>query len=180
MKRPRHGKSLIEMLVVIAAMSVVLGFVAQTLHALMRAERAGTQSLAESLNRSRLARQFRQDVHAARQAERMAAEEDQPEQLRLTRPDQQTILWSVANEGFVRSTRHDETIRSQEHYRTGGRGRFELSDDGSRIALVIDPPPALSEAATPPRVPANRRPLRIEAATGRDLRFDSSSTSPNE
>lgn len=168
MMRSRHGKSLVEMLVVITAMSVLLGFVAQTFHTLRRAERASAQSLTQSVNLSRLARQFRHDVHAARQAERATAD-NQPEQLRLMRPDGTTILWSTTDDSVTRGEQRDGTRTAQERYRVGpARLRFDLSDDGTQAALIVGPP-----AVTPgiPAPPTGPKPLRIEAITGRDLRF---------
>lgn len=179
--RSRRGKSLIEMLVVIATMSVLLGFVAQTLHALMQAERVGTQSLAQSVSLSRLSRQFRQDVHAARQAERTPAGDGQHGPLRLSWPDGVTVVWSAAEESFIRSVQRGDQVNGQEHYHIGrGAYRFDLSDDGRRAALVVEPPDAALDITARRIRQTGPKSLRIEAVTGRDLRFAAQLSPPEE
>ncbi len=62
-KHTRRGVSLIEMVVVISMLTVVIGLVGMTFHLLMRSEKLVSQSFVTERTISRLAIQFRDDVH---------------------------------------------------------------------------------------------------------------------
>ncbi len=61
----RRGFSLIEMLAALTVGSVLMGIAVSILAMLMRIERGGREQLHQDMVTARLARQFRDDVHAA-------------------------------------------------------------------------------------------------------------------
>ena len=64
----RRGYTLIEMIVVMTAGTVLMGIAVTLLCALLRAEGTGRALVERSASLGRLADQFRRDVHAADQA----------------------------------------------------------------------------------------------------------------
>src|SRR5262249_7667548 len=69
----RRGYSLVEIVLAMGAVAIVLGLCAGLLHVLLRLDRTGRTHLVESATIGRLARQFREDVHASRRAVASAA-----------------------------------------------------------------------------------------------------------
>src|SRR5437870_8736693 len=70
----RRGISLIEVLVVIHGTAILLGLAVYLIEALVSSERLGQAELLEARRLANLSDEFRRDVRAARQADRVAVE----------------------------------------------------------------------------------------------------------
>src|SRR5438876_5171317 len=77
-RRTRYGVSLIEMLVVMSVASVMMGLGVTTIHLLLGSEHEATRSVRYAASVARLARLFREDIHAARQVEFPPVEPGKP------------------------------------------------------------------------------------------------------
>lgn len=161
----RQGKTIIELLVVISVFGAMMTPIGRLLHTMMRAEREGAHALAAGTNASRLAREFRSDVHAARDTQLAKANGE----LQLVRNDGTVVTYRAAGDHIQRTiTRGEETL-SRDSFRLGlGATRFELSDEPPLAILLHE---RRSPGANPPESPGIRS-LRVEAVPGRDYRFE--------
>lgn len=168
----RRGVSLIEMVVAMGLISAILAITSGSLYLLMRAEGTGAKSVSGTMIRSHLARDFRHDVHAARQAQVNNDEADAP-QLRLVQPDGAVIQYAPTPEGITRTERRDKTIQRTELYRLSSHAvRFAVTDRIASLTLSL-PATTLRPETVPKDDAATQRPVRIEAVIARDLRFQS-------
>ncbi len=177
MKR-NSGYTLVEMIVVMTAGTVLMGIALTLLCALLRAEGTGRALVARSTSLVRLADQFRRDVHASVGA----AEAVQ----RSPRKDGLTFL--VASPDAVGPQEDAAPLRSVEYFAEGntverlewtgenisGRDSFDLGD-GYTAKLTIDRADGrqlvrLAIVPTDASSVGNRR-LQIEAVLGWDHRF---------
>lgn len=170
----RAGKSLIEVVVVIALLGAVMVPTVRMIHGLMRSEREGARSLALSTSAARLSREFRRDVHSAVETEIVSPNAGRPEELRLTQSDGETVVYAATDGGIerlVKSERDgDSNVLSRERYRLpAGRTRFETSAESPMVALIHERASADELASAPGR--SGMKVLRIEAIAGRDHRF---------
>ena len=94
MKR-RAGASLVELLAVIAAASVLIGLSAGLLQLLMDVGRSSEEHLARGLSLTRLGRQFRDDVRAANQAGRLPDDKAPVGGVTLILNDEQSVEYVV-------------------------------------------------------------------------------------
>ena len=85
-RKTRRGVTLIELIIVITTMAIITSLAVTTIFMLLRVEGEGAGSLSEALIESRLARQFRKDVHSA-----IAAELAEDGALKLQNDDQWII-----------------------------------------------------------------------------------------
>jgi prepilin-type N-terminal cleavage/methylation domain-containing protein len=159
--RSRHGYSLLEMLVVIAVMSVMVILGTLTVALLMRSDRNGSDALVTAIAGHRLARQFRDDVHRAHNATLEADNGNQPV-LRLMTEQGTTISWKRVEDGVRRTVDGDR----------GGIETYRITS--ADVAFVISPAPAdsvtrrlVSIQATPVNQPTphtiDNWPLRVTA-----------------
>lgn len=156
-RRRRCGKSLIEMMVVIMAMTAILTVAGRLLYQLARAERSARESVAVGRAELRLARDFRDDVRAASSAAAFQADEQQG--LRLTTPDGM-VEYVVAAEA-VRRTEGDAGRRDA--YRLGPVA-VTLGVEADRFAVLsIEPALQASNARH-----SAAGPLQIVAKIGAD------------
>ncbi|TWU12695.1 hypothetical protein CA54_15200 [Symmachiella macrocystis] len=170
----RRGISLIEMIVVIGASSIILLVGAGMLHTLMRSERVATESLVHATNHARLAAQFRDDIHAATTVS-IQGEPGADDVLQITNPNAAEILYSQQGRLLVRRETEATHPPRHEQFRlpVDVRIRFAINDSGPhKIAdlswnFVDDDSMTSAERATRP--PLN--PLKIEAIIGKDHRF---------
>lgn len=165
MNRSRRGYSLLEMLVVIAVMSVMVTLGTLTVALLMRSDRNGSDALVTALAGHRLARQFRNDVHRAHNAT-LDADNDSHPVLRLMTDPGTTITWKRVEDGVRRTVAGDR----------GGIETFRITS--ADVAFVISPAPAdsatrrlVSIQATPVNQPTphtiDNWPLRVTAVLKR-------------
>ncbi len=165
MNSSRHGYSLIEMLVVMAVMSVMVSLGTLTVALLMRSDRNGSDALVTALTGHRLARQFRDDVHRAHDAT-LEADNDNHPVLRLMTDPGTTISWKRVKDGVRRTVAGDR----------GGIETYRITS--ADVAFVISPTPVdsttrrlVSIQTTPVNQPTphtiDNWPLRVTAVLKR-------------
>ena len=158
-RRPRGGYTLIEMVMVIGAVSIIIGLCASVLSGLFRIERAGRDSMADARTLARLARQFRQDVRAAAQAKTTTAKEGGG--LSLTGADGAATLYLLDYGRLVREDRRGDQLQARESYAAERLGPISFGVEGRRVWAVL--------ARRTEGKPALHRPeVRVEAALGKD------------
>lgn len=166
MKQPRNGYSLIEMLAVISVLSVMVALATVTIALLIRSERAGGESVVAAQAAHRLARQFRDDVHAAHDATISFKAPGQPA-LSLETRGRPTVTWSRVPAG-LRRTVNTKPVQIETY-------RVPVSD----VSFALSPNPDASSQqrlvslTTVPRTQNRRRvgdtwPVRVAAALGRE------------
>ncbi|QDT46355.1 hypothetical protein Pan258_03730 [Symmachiella dynata] len=170
----RRGISLIEMIVVIGASSIILMVGAGMLHTLMRSERVATESLVHATNHARLAEQFRDDIHAATTAT-IQGEPGADYALQITTPNAAEIAYSQQGRLLVRK----ETVAKQpprhEQFQLPADVRIRFAIDESGPQKIADlswnfaDDDTTTNAERAARPPLN--PLKIEAVIGKDHRF---------
>ncbi len=170
----RRGISLIEMIVVIGASSIILMIGAGMLHTLMRTERVTAESLVHATNHARLAEQFRDDIHAATTAN-IQGEPGADDTLQITTPHAAEISYTQQGRLLVRQ----ETAATQpprlEQFRLPEdvRIRFSIDDSGPQkiadLSWIFSEDDTTTNADRATRPPLN--PLKIEAVVGKDHRF---------
>lgn len=168
--RDRRGKSLIELMVVIATLNVMLLVCVTLMHKMLRSQAGGARSLAESVSLARLANDFRQDVHAAIRAEGAAADAGEPAHCTLNLPDGHVVVYAGLPQALSRTESQDDKVQRRETYALAdGEPRFETSPESQLVTLVHrwDTRTAVEKSGNQ----AALRELRIEAALGHDRRF---------
>ncbi|WP_428306270.1 type II secretion system protein [Lacipirellula sp.] len=179
--RRRQAMTLIELLAVISACSVVLGVAASLLLTTMRSVNDTQRFFTGERNALRLARQFRADVHQADATTIELAAEEGGETLRLQFPDGQTVAYRQAKDRILRlaSLPDDRTAREEFILGDALHVEFKQLDDPSRWALhaTANPLPTATDARSTP-VNVRETPLRlaIEAIPGRDDRYATAAT----
>ena len=154
----RTGKSLIEMIVVIAGISVVIATAGQLLHRVAQSERQIRNAAAVGRAQLRLARIFRQDVRSADSVEPFAGEFGEGMRLLL---DGSTVEYDFRDGVVVRTVTGEPA--SHEGYRLGSVA-VHFHRDGERFAVLsVDPQRAVGR----PQATAGR--FRIIAAIGADV-----------
>lgn len=172
MNARRTGTSLLEMMVVMALLSVVLTRGAQTLVVLMKADDDGRRILVEETAFARLADRFRQDVRAATEAALLDGDGEE-RILRLKLSADRAVEYRTGSDGVHVVASEKGRPLGRETYRLSrGASHFEL--DGPRVSLVhvsgdvrTEPDGPAAKTAVPV---GRRRTLRIDATRGRDLR----------
>jgi type II secretory pathway pseudopilin PulG len=167
----RSGKSLIEMVVVMSVMSMVMLISVRTITLLMRADASGGKSLVAGTSLSRLAHQFRLDVHAAWDAQLVTPEESGEARLQLSLPESTIVEYRPFAEKILRTIRRGEKTTSREDFHLlRGENRFEISEDKIQIiSLVHVRNTAKSYEKSP--VHEGEKEIRIEATRGRNHRY---------
>lgn len=174
-RSPRAGLTLVEMLVVISVAAVMLGMSVCIIHLLLDAEREATRAVRFNTSVARLTQAFRGDIHASRQVEIPALEPGKP-----------TILIATLDHGQIRyeldehlATRIETAGGRQVHREVfylppHSRMRFEHHPDQKLVHLAIDMAAGGSGTTNVPSAVADtpQRRLAIEAAIGRDHRFE--------
>lgn len=111
--RRRCGWTLVEMVVTITIMSVLTGIAIKTLTTLLLSERTGVQHVVDLATVSRLARQFRQDVHSAKSVEVNSATASKP-LLQVTIAEGHQIDYQVQDAGLLRrELRPDKSVHNE-------------------------------------------------------------------
>jgi prepilin-type N-terminal cleavage/methylation domain-containing protein len=177
MKRS-SGYTLIEMIVVMTAGTVLMGIALALLCALLRAEGTGRALVARSTSLSRLAEQFRRDAHASDQAANGIWKSPGKDGLtfRVTSPDAagteeeaapiRSVEYHAEGSAVERSEWTGETLSGRDLFDLGEgyAAKFEIvRADGRQLARLAIVPNDASAVG-------NRR-LQIEAALGWDHRF---------
>ncbi len=166
-RKPRRaGKTLIELLVIIATASTILSMTGQLLFRVSRTERAVRESGTISRAELRLIRDFRADVRAAASAD--AGLEDGAARLRLVGGDDE-ITYRATDGGIERTS----TAR-RELYRLGDiECRFHIDD--RFVILEVEP-----RRSTPGFQKAAPIQFSITAAMGADSHDPRAAQAPSE
>lgn len=132
MRHRRSGTSLMEMVVVMAVLSIVMSLAVTAIARIVLAEKTSLRDLASAMAADRLGRQFRSDVHSARKAFVGDATKIKPAELELSFVDGTTVTWSRVIDGLRRRERAKQGGSSRvETYRvTAGRVRFVVESVG--------------------------------------------------
>ncbi len=177
----RRGVSLIELMVVIAVISILFGMVGVVFHRLFLAEQVAMRAALTERTVSRLSDQIRRDVHAATDAKQGVTEDGLPPRLELsTTPDAATgtaaapiVVYSIDDGSVLRELVVDGKASSREVYRLPEcQIRFPAATNEATAAMVGLIIERQGSTVTPqPQAVRPRRSLVIEAALGRDNRL---------
>ncbi len=163
----RRGFSLIEMLVVIAVSTVLMGVAIGTLGLLFRAEGSGRDHAGQAAHTARLADQFRSDVHAAIRP--ITAEGGPTGQWQLALPNDCTVTYRAAPGEMERRQEVGGKLLRRECYVIAAKDAAEIAfhaDSSPPTATLVIRSPATSTAAA--------REIRIDAVLAKDHRFTKS------
>ncbi len=152
----RPGYSLIEMVLVIGALSVVLGLCVGTIRGLITLDRSGRARVNEEAALSRLARQLRQDARGALSG-RLVGEKDKTAQLDLRLSSEQVVEYRWVDGRVTRTKRGPGKTERREVYRLPNRAkpRFQVGDEAGQtwVSLVLERKPDVSAPRASARVP---------------------------
>ena len=163
-KTRRRGYSLIEMVVVVGAVTIVLSMCGLTLHALMRLDRSGRRGFDDASTVARLARQFRKDVRSASAAKTNAAD-DEKSRLDMNIHDKQTVTYALEGIKLIRTEKQaDGKVLNREGYRVDRIGPVGFEMKGSWVRLKLERMSANGAALPKP-------PIAVEARLGKDDAF---------
>jgi len=177
----RRGYTLIELIVVMSTMLALLTCFTLLIGLLLRLDRAGATVVADRDTLGRLAVLFRADVRAARTA-RLAEAEGPPSppkkdaapapgepDLVLELPAGRTVRYHAQAGALLRVVEDRGTLKQQEAFRLPRRAAAHLGQntrDGQQFVVLSLRP------TTPPRGERQARTIDIDAALGRDHRYE--------
>ncbi len=177
MKR-RRGVSLVEVIIVVGASTMVLTVGMGLMHKLLRSERSAAESLIHANSHARMSLQFREDAHAATGAS-VEGEPGAEQTLRLTSDEGTAISYAQRDRFLIRAESRADGDARYEQYRLPRdvRVQFAVNENGPLTvaelvwARTSDADPAIN---APAALAVRRRldPLRIEAVVGKDRRFE--------
>jgi hypothetical protein len=170
----RSGVSLVETLVVMTVAGVMMGLAITTIHLLLGAEHEATKSMRYNASVARLARDFRDDIHAARAVELPATEPGKPAALIASTAGGQVRYELDSHLATRVETAGGEANREVFYFPPGSRLQFERDAEPGLIWLTIEMP--LGPPAATPKDAASAgqsmRVLTIEAAPARVRRLE--------
>jgi prepilin-type N-terminal cleavage/methylation domain-containing protein len=184
----RHGASLIELMVVIAILTVIFGLVGVLFHRLFQAEQLSARTTVAEITTMRLADQFRRDIHAAQSAKRSEATGEALPTLELkSSGDAPTILYTGGLNKVQRDVRQGQKSIAHETYRLPScRVTFPPSptdpeSEGSNqrpsfVTLYLERPHATVTVAAQAQPPL--RGIVLDAELGRDQRLAATLSRP--
>ena len=160
----RQGFTLIELVVVIVMLTVMLSLAGTTFYLLLRAEKGVSQSFVTERTISKLAIQFRDDVHQAGISEWSGDQAAMTQTLTLKNDRGNTIVYKVTPNVLSRiHFEHDVILGREDFLLPECEILFEKDNGGvgSLRSLVIQRPGAM--VIKNQQLPQPLRPLRIEA-----------------
>ncbi|QDU39978.1 hypothetical protein Mal4_43320 [Maioricimonas rarisocia] len=179
----RSGWTLIEMVLVVTATTVLSAVGISVIMLLMRMEQTGTVSLARQRATSSLALQLRADGHQSTNVE-LVTDDNAPTQVRLTLPEGGTVTWS-AREGTVTRAVSDgdsESGRNAFHF-PDCSARWTLTEDARHLSLHLSTDAATVTTSEPESVEAFETTIDVNLGRlsdlGRQLRFASTAVPEN-
>ncbi len=177
MKQSRAGVSLIEIVIAMTVASVILSGGIGVIHMLLDIDRSSRHALELTTTVSRLSFVFRRDVHAAKQVQASANDDDGPTRLRLQQPNGQSVTYEVHANRLVRTQRDDTERGHQDEFifPSGFQIGLDARQTPVRVSVSVrhaghDTSAGPMRSESPKRSP---RSVRIEATLGRDYRFAS-------
>jgi prepilin-type N-terminal cleavage/methylation domain-containing protein len=184
----RRGASLIELMVVIAILTVIFGLVGVLFHRLFQAEQLSARTTVTEITTMRLADQFRRDIHAAQFVERPEATGESLPTLELkSSGDAPTIRYTGGLNKLQRDVMQGQKSVAHETYRlpscsiTFPKSQTDPEAEDSDkhtsfVTLYLERPHATVTVS-----PQARPPLRgivIDAELGRDERLAATLSRP--
>jgi prepilin-type N-terminal cleavage/methylation domain-containing protein len=160
----RRGWTLLELLVVIAVSTVLMGIAVTTLCTLTQAEYNGRGHISRTTTVARLAEQFRRDVRAALRP--VAVEGEPKDQWQFALPGDRAVTYhALPGEVERRESLGGKPVRRESYVLP--------ADCSAEIVLPTDAAPATATLVIASRGPASAagHDIRIEAALGIDHRF---------
>jgi hypothetical protein len=174
----RRGISLVELLVVMTACTVIFTTSAGLIHRMMHADSRARAFYDVERSALRLSRQFRADVHQARNAVVFPEADETGAFLRLTVDEEQTIEYRHRDGLVTRVLAQRGMGPSREIYAFPSYVKLDLSEAGPPRRLVLslsaEPTTTPDAKATPVwNQYATRVDLQIEAELARNVRYSS-------
>lgn len=178
--KQRRGASLIELLVAMAMISTVLLMTGPLFHRMFLADQLSARAALMEMTTSRLAIQFRQDVHASQTATRKVDAASGQQSLELQSESSPTIVYFFEAGRVRRYVMGDEGPSSGETYRLPSCRVEFLAPEGTTaddkapivnrqlVTLVIERPHTPLSGSN---LPARSRSLTLDAELGRDRRL---------
>lgn len=181
----RRGASLIELMVVISMATAVLAMIGTIFHRMFQAEQGSARTALMERTTSRLAIQFRRDVHAARSAVHKTSPDGTAPILELkSQSDSTTAVVYFGGRDEVRrelvengETRARESFRLPKCSTTFPQQPAPGSTKPQIVSLLIERPHS-TLTANPQAIPTLRG-LPLEAELGRDLRLGMQPAKPS-
>lgn len=172
----RSGTTLVEMLIVISVAAVMMGVSVRIIHLLLGAEYEAARAVRFNTSVARLTQAFRSDMHASTQVELPESDPGKPIVLMATvdggqiRYELDAHLATRIESDALREVVHREVYYFPPH----SRMRFEHQPSRKFVVLKIDMAAGGSgtRAVSAGATDGTTRPLAIEAALGRDHRFE--------
>jgi len=160
-----RGFTLVEMIVIMSVGSSLLLLATGVVHRTMRIESSSRERADDYRTARRLSHDFRRDAHQAESC-RVSDEADGPPTIRLSLPDQDDVIYTVARGMVLREQRLAEgQVRYEPYYfPTGYRTAFAQVFRPRRAVLSVEQD--LGLAGEPPRTL-----VHVEAEVGRLLRL---------
>jgi hypothetical protein len=174
--KTRHAVSLVELLVVMSACSIILTMSAGLIHRAMHNYAKTREFFDTERSALRLSAQFRRDVNRATAAELDRANLDEGAFLRLEMTEGDTVQYAHHHGGVLRVLLQSSTIMAREEFRISPAAELTLREEGSPSRLILS---AITKAArTSTEVNAlpadiHRLPVsfEVQACLGRDRQF---------
>ena len=166
----RRAYTLIEILVVIAVTTTLMGIGLGILHTLIRLEGGSREEIQQRAAMGRLAVQFRRDVHAAKElikASEPASEEARPAWQLSIAPDR-VVEYRVEPEQLVRTERAGSEILGEESFCLPEETNVSIARIGEAAPGIV----RLRVSLHGPRALLSMRSgLSVEAQLAKDRRF---------
>lgn len=174
----RRGFTLIELLVALSLFAVILPVSGWLIYVLLHAQTASANSIADALTRSRFARTFRGDAHAAHQAELVAGDSGVESRMVFHIDSRKRISYEADRRGVIVRTVQvaGVTDRREEFPFAGLQTRFEQKSAEGMVAAVQSRQTANGSGKS--QAGASAGSVRIEAVLGRDRRLLVSPAAP--
>ncbi len=164
----RRGVSLIELLIVISIMGTVFILSGVTFHLLLRSEKVVAQSFVTERSISRLAVQFREDVHRSKSGTVVASTTGTAFEMILADANRFCARYVITKDGLARLLVEQDLVTAREDFRLPDcRVEFGSGTEADPFVktLVIARPSAAPSRNS--EVPRPFRPLEIQAHLNR-------------
>jgi len=171
--RTHRGSMMVELVVVITVGAILMGIGVTTIHLLLNCEHEEINSARHAASVSRLARIFREDIHAARDIDLPPAK---PAVLIIKADDGLQIRYELDAHLATRVETRDETPTHRDVFYFPPHSELRFERDGRTALVRLEFALAVRTLGAGPQNKASQRPparrLVIEAAPGRDHRFE--------
>jgi type II secretory pathway pseudopilin PulG len=174
--RTHRGTTLIELLVIMSATTVVLSLTSVLLHRAMRTQQQARAQADVERSALRLAEQFRRDVHQARAADVDEANLGNDVFLLLDLVDDRTAAYSLVDGTVLRVLSQENKPVAREEFAFPAQCQLDIRQAESPTRFVLTITAAASQIpAADVKQPLRMSPIpasfQAEAVVGRDLRF---------